>query len=284
MNVDEVQKGISPNLLVRKWPPALPEWSTKSVRDSFYASPLLPRLLSPEVIKETIARGFRTVRSRMWGRTGMGTTCPSTSKKRSLPWTSECRRRCTSSRRSARKRAAHAARILSSRFRHNRHFQVSTPTRAAAGTADGAFGRGSAPTGGQSEPKSGPEPVRLPLALTWPGEVPPQKWMDFYTKVLTKVGVANELRLNVRFMYKLSTGMLAQKLVEIRSALRELGLSDQLGSKFPVNCRATVAVVVGGSAIDSPWPEWLQINADSEPSRPEASDSPWVRCTFRVAE
>ena len=47
-SVDEVQKGITPNLLVRNWPPALPEWNTRAVRDAFYASPLFPRLLDPE--------------------------------------------------------------------------------------------------------------------------------------------------------------------------------------------------------------------------------------------
>src|SRR5205814_5572298 len=29
----------SPNLLARNWPPAFTEWSTKSVRDAFFASP-----------------------------------------------------------------------------------------------------------------------------------------------------------------------------------------------------------------------------------------------------
>lgn len=48
---------ISPNFLTRNWPPAFTEWSTKSVRDMFFASPQFPRLLNAEVIKETIARG-----------------------------------------------------------------------------------------------------------------------------------------------------------------------------------------------------------------------------------
>jgi len=54
---DEITSGMSPNLLVKHWPPALKEWSTKSVRDAFYASPLFPRLLDAEVLKETISRG-----------------------------------------------------------------------------------------------------------------------------------------------------------------------------------------------------------------------------------
>lgn len=54
---DKVQKEVSPRFLVSHWPPAFTEWSTKSVRDAFYASPQFPRLLNAETIKETIARG-----------------------------------------------------------------------------------------------------------------------------------------------------------------------------------------------------------------------------------
>lgn len=48
---------VSPNFLARNWPPAFKEWSTKSVRDTFFASPQFPRLLNPETLKDTIARG-----------------------------------------------------------------------------------------------------------------------------------------------------------------------------------------------------------------------------------
>src|SRR6266849_4616927 len=53
----EVEREVSPRFLVRNWPPAFTAWSTKAVRDAFYASPQFPRLLSPEAMKETIARG-----------------------------------------------------------------------------------------------------------------------------------------------------------------------------------------------------------------------------------
>ncbi|MDM7918063.1 MAG: hypothetical protein QUS12_02730, partial [Methanosarcina sp.] len=54
----DIESSISPNFLIRNWPPAFKnEWSTKSVRDMFFASPLFPRLMDPEIIKETIARG-----------------------------------------------------------------------------------------------------------------------------------------------------------------------------------------------------------------------------------
>ncbi len=52
-----VEKEVSARYLVRKWPPAFTEWSTRAVRDTFYASPQFPRLLDPDSIRDTIARG-----------------------------------------------------------------------------------------------------------------------------------------------------------------------------------------------------------------------------------
>jgi hypothetical protein len=53
----DVEEGVSPNFLVRNWPPAFTEWSTKSVREAFFASPQFPRLLNGDVVKEAIAKG-----------------------------------------------------------------------------------------------------------------------------------------------------------------------------------------------------------------------------------
>ncbi len=51
--------------------------------------------------------------------------------------------------------------------------------------------------------------------------------MNFYTKVMTKLGVGNDLSLNVRVKCKPPKGGLSkQKIEEIKSALRELGLDD----------------------------------------------------------
>jgi hypothetical protein len=52
----DVESVIHPNYLVRHWP-AFQEWSTKAVRDAFFASPQFPRLQNADVLKETIARG-----------------------------------------------------------------------------------------------------------------------------------------------------------------------------------------------------------------------------------
>jgi hypothetical protein len=41
----DVESNISPRFIVRNWSGAFTEWSTKAVRDAFFASPLFPRLL-----------------------------------------------------------------------------------------------------------------------------------------------------------------------------------------------------------------------------------------------
>ena len=64
-------------------------------------------------------------------------------------------------------------------------------------------------------------------AIGWRGEVPAQKWMNFYTRVLTKLGVGDRL-LTVNVEYKLEDGSRQQKINDVKSALRELGLSDRL--------------------------------------------------------
>jgi hypothetical protein len=69
---------------------------------------------------------------------------------------------------------------------------------------------------------------RLSDAVTWSGEIPPQKWMNFYTKVLTKLGVSRALTLSVKVECKPEGGISPQKLEELRGALRELGLDDKI--------------------------------------------------------
>ena len=66
------------------------------------------------------------------------------------------------------------------------------------------------------------------MAKGWSGEIPSQKWMNFYTKILTKLGVNSGLTLTVKVDCNPDGGVSQQKVDEIRSALRELGLDDRL--------------------------------------------------------
>jgi hypothetical protein len=67
--------------------------------------------------------------------------------------------------------------------------------------------------------------------LTWTGEIPSMKWMNFYTKVLSKFASARGLKLTVKFEVEPEGGVSQQKLDETKSALRELGLNDDVSPK-----------------------------------------------------
>jgi hypothetical protein len=63
--------------------------------------------------------------------------------------------------------------------------------------------------------------------LRWNGEVPAQKWMNFYTKVLSKLA-GKGLKLTVQVEHRADGEITMQKVEEIKVALRELGLDDQV--------------------------------------------------------
>lgn len=57
LRAEEITEGFAPGKLLPLWPPALPEWPTRAVRDAFYASPALPRPRREEVVRRCIAEG-----------------------------------------------------------------------------------------------------------------------------------------------------------------------------------------------------------------------------------
>ena len=58
--------------------------------------------------------------------------------------------------------------------------------------------------------------------VLWQGDVPPQKWMNFYTKVLSKFATQPGLRIGLSVEIAPEGGVSPQKVDEIRVALREL--------------------------------------------------------------
>jgi hypothetical protein len=223
VHVDEIQSGISPNLLVRNWPPAFQEWSTKAVRDAFYASPLFPRLLNPDAIKETIARGVSNGQLAYVGKTAGGKYHPFNFERTITTADIEISEEMFI----ITKEVAEAYRKDATR--------PAGATQAPSSTQVGDTGDLFRPRtdeitatpvthGGQS----GPQPPPQKSGLTWSGEVPSQKWTIFYTKVLTKLGVGSGLTLTVKIESKPEGGFSPQKMEEIKSALRELGLDDRI--------------------------------------------------------
>jgi hypothetical protein len=75
-------------------------------------------------------------------------------------------------------------------------------------------------TGGKPPEKPGKRVLR------WRGTVPPQKWMNFYTKVLTRFASSPELKLEVSFEAPIDSDQAQSKADDTRSGLKELGLDD----------------------------------------------------------
>ena len=221
---DEIQSGISPNFLVRNWPPAFKEWSTRAVRDAFYASPLFPRLLDPEAIKETIARGVAN------GQLGYVGKLPG---ERYRPFDFE-RSLSSPDIELSDEMFIITADTADAYRRQQTQGQASeeAPSQPVNPDSGAAPGRGEgAPAAPGLFPDGvlgGQEGSSGSSGMSWHGEVPAQKWMNFYTRVLTKMGIGEGLKLTVSVECKSDGGAGKQKIDDVKGALRELGLNDRL--------------------------------------------------------
>jgi hypothetical protein len=211
----EIEKEISPNFIVRNWPPAFVEWSTKSLRDAFYASPIFPRLLNPESIRETIIRGVEAGIFAYVGKTQDTKYEPFNFEEAMLGTDIEISDDMYIVQKS-----------VAEEYRKNQ-------------TIPAPFGqpRADVPSGGEAPPTHTPTRPCDPFdgekgkentfsLLRWVGDVTPQKWMNFYTKVLSRFVTSGDLKLKVEIEVISQEGISQQKVEQTKVALRELGLSD----------------------------------------------------------
>jgi hypothetical protein len=214
-------KGISPSFLIRNWPPAFKEWSTKSVRDAFFAAPQFPRLTNPELLKETISRGVGNGQLAYVGKGAAG--LPAGQAGEYKPF-------------------CHNKPLMTADVELSDDMFIITKETAEAYLKSRATPPPPAsPVAPPTDPAGKVLPPAVPQAtiqpplvpanasiLRWTGDVPQQKWMNFYTKVLSKFASARGLRLTVKVEAAPEGGVSKQKLDETKSALRELGLSDDV--------------------------------------------------------
>ncbi len=213
----DLEDGVSPNFLLRNWPPAFTEWSTKSVRDAFFASPQFPRLLNADAVKDTIARGVASGHLAYVGKSSTGAYDP-------FNYASEVRQ----------------GEVEIS----DEMFIISKETALKATRTPSSGQQSSPPTSGDLYPPLAGEESREPTGepgtdsltntsattgtLKWTGEVTPQKWMNFYTKVLSRFAAGKGLKLTVSVEASPVDGVSSQKVEETKVALRELGLKDDV--------------------------------------------------------
>jgi hypothetical protein len=99
---------------------------------------------------------------------------------------------------------------------------------ATAGSTRGTASVTVAKPGVVTPPPVKPPVKQEPTRLSWEGQVPAQKWMNFYTKVLSKFAASKGLKLTVRFELNGDGPISAQKIEETKVGLRELGLDDDV--------------------------------------------------------
>lgn len=203
-----LEESISPDFLVRNWPPALEEWSTKGVRDMFFASPTFPRLLNPEVLRDTIAEGVKIGKFGYVGKAYEGYQgTPIIDDPNFGPADVEISDQV----------------VLLPRDRALAlKGAPPSPPEEPERTARVAEEPGVRPEGAPEQTVAPPMPGGQ--HLSWEGELPPQKWMNFYMRVLTRFATDPSLRLIIRFEVTPATGISQNELEEIKTSLRDLDL------------------------------------------------------------
>jgi len=218
---DIVCDKIGPTFVVRNWPPALPEWSTKAMRDAFYASPKLRRLSHPNVLVQTIIEGVSQGQFAYVARSAGGYD----------PFRY--------------KEAIHAGDIeLSDDVFLIRDIDAEEylerlkggdgpPSSVPPPPSSGGRPPSSRPTRPPKTSSSPPPSVKPAAGLRWMGEIPWQKWNTFFTKVLSRFSQTGGIRLRVTVDVDPPGGISEQALGETRIALEELGCQGDLAVKPP---------------------------------------------------
>lgn len=229
----EVVETIGVNYLLRNWP-AFNEWSTKAVHENVFASPKFPRLLSPDSLRITIAQGVTSGQIAYVGQNN-GDYEP-------FFYTTELRANDIEfsdemfiiTKEMA--EAYQAAKAIAASSEET-PLEGSGKRRESSDYSGLSVGSGSlldlqknsVPAQVLTQ-EPGLEGVQeeLILKLAWSGEIPAQKWMNFYLKVLTRFATSGGLKLTLQMDLTPESGVSRQKIEETRIALRELGLNEEL--------------------------------------------------------
>lgn len=226
----DLEDGISPNFLVRNWPPAFKEWNTKGVRDAFFASPIFPRLSKANAIKETIAKGVREKLLAYVGKGSAGKYNPFIFGSE-LPAAeielSEDVYILPQAEAEAYLRSLEQPKVVTPQPPVNitpipdDSGQGETTPRSETGTG------GVKPAIGEVKPTLSTKKETV-NRLVWNGEIPYQKYTSFYMKILSKFASGKGLKIRINIEVNEENGISEQKIEETKSALRELGLDDQV--------------------------------------------------------
>lgn len=270
--LDEVVDSVPARKLPSYWPASMTEWSTKGVRDAFYSSPLLPRLINPDVVKRAIADGvsqgiFGYAIKDASGRLKLEKMkedlfdadveisddvyilkAEEAQKLKEPPRLAQLLVRPEHTSIKIGEQATFTASGIDQYGQPIAVREVEWSATGGAVDSQGVFMAGE--HGGAFIVKvlaSGCEAlaeVRITTKeakpdvvapsgakyIRWRGTVPTQKWMNFYTKVISKFATSPDLKIEVTFEVKVDREQADSKAGETKSGLRELGLDDNVSA------------------------------------------------------
>jgi hypothetical protein len=264
---DEVTDAVGANQLKKYWPGAFKEWSTKGVRDAFFASPALPRLLKPTSLRRTIADGvtqgilgyarkdssgqlklerFGESLSEMEVEISDDTFILKEEDARKLMEPPRLTRLAIRPSFANLKPGERQAFSFDALDQYGQVFRVTELRWSGsggdigddgvyvAGAASGFFGIHAVADTMEANvdvriaSETAPTPLTSPGTIAWRGTISPQKWMTFYTKVLSRFVNTPGLKLEISFEAPAGEGQATTKVDETKTALRELGLSEDI--------------------------------------------------------
>lgn len=276
----DIEDRISPRFLVRNWPGAFEEWSTKSLRDAFFASAQFPRLLEPDAVKEAIAQGVRNGSLAYVGKLGdryepfefknnladcdveisedtyiiKGEVAeaylqritdpprleaialsPETAQlepgsKQTFIARGQDQRKAdfpiTDIQWSATVGEVDSNGVLTAPEALGNFILTATVGEISASARFSVVSAGKV---GEKEGSYHTPPEVLPQQLQWSGEVTPQKWMNLYTRVLSRFANSPDFNLKIEVSFSVEGDITEQQQQQTKAALEELGLN----SDFP---------------------------------------------------
>jgi hypothetical protein len=225
----EVEKSASPNFLVRNWPPAFVEWATKYVKDAFYISPIFPRLLNGELVKDTIARGVENGVLAYVGKSSDGLYEPFFYKQHLDSSDIEISEDMFIIK-------GETAKMFIEKRRENGGAVIDEVPAGGHGPISPRELPGE--DGGQGQMVNDP-PNNLGKAaspdkvagIEWVGDLPPQKWMNFYTKVLSRFSTVPGFHVRVFLEVTPPEGIHSNVVTDTQNALKELGIGGTVNEK-----------------------------------------------------
>lgn len=213
-SLSDVEDTVSPRLLVKNWI-GNELWSTKAVRDAFFTSPQLPRLLRPDSIRDTIARGVseglfvyvslaHDGSYQFWENTLTAADIDISDDLYIL-----------------RAEAAQAYQARQVTSEPPLYEEIVTETRVLQEVAH--------------PPSPIVKPMVPPLApqtpeyerFIWEGEITSHQWSIFYQRALSRFATNKPLRIRLAIEIQPEEGISRQKAEEVKTALRELGVNGE---------------------------------------------------------